>query len=61
MIGTKLVHVFEGAMRYPIGWVQDCDLVVCYCWCDALGSSEMDCGLFISPCELILGVIAMNE
>ena len=31
MIGTKLVHVCEGAVRYPIGWVQDCDLVVCYC------------------------------
>ena len=30
MIGTKLVHVCEGTMRYPIGWFQDCDLVVCY-------------------------------
>ena len=25
-----MVHVCEGAMRYPVGWVQDCDLVVCY-------------------------------
>ena len=24
MFGTKLVHVCEGAMRYPVGWVQDC-------------------------------------
>ena len=31
MIGTKLVHVCEGDVRYPIEWVQDCDLVVCYC------------------------------
>ena len=31
MIGTKLVHICEGIVRYPIGWVQDCDLVVCYC------------------------------
>ena len=30
MIGTKLVHIFEGAVRYPVGLVQDCDLVVCY-------------------------------
>ena len=29
MIGTKLVHDCEGVVRYPIGWVQDCDLVVC--------------------------------
>ena len=21
----------EGVVRYPVGWVQDCDLVVCYC------------------------------
>ena len=25
-----MVHVCEGAVRYPVGWVQDCDLVVCY-------------------------------
>ena len=31
MIGTKLVHVYEGAVRYPIGWVKDCNLVVSYC------------------------------
>ena len=30
MCGTKLVHVCEGTVRCPIGWVQDCDLVVCY-------------------------------
>ena len=30
MIGTKLVHDCEGVVRYPVGWVQDCDLVVCY-------------------------------
>ena len=31
MFGTKLVHVFEGTVRYPVGWVQDCDLVMFYC------------------------------
>ena len=31
MIGTKLAHVCERTVRYPVGWVQDCDLVVCYC------------------------------
>ena len=31
MFGTKLVHVCEGAVWYPVGRVQDCDLVVCYC------------------------------
>ena len=30
MFGTKMVHVCEGTVRYHIGWVQDCDLVVCY-------------------------------
>ena len=30
MCGTKLVQVCEGTVRYPVGWVQDCDLVVCY-------------------------------
>ena len=30
MFGTKPVHVCEGTVRYPVGWVQDCDLVVCY-------------------------------
>ena len=34
MIGTKLVHDCEGAVRYPVGWVQDCDLVVCYGLCE---------------------------
>ena len=28
MIGTKLVHVCEGTVRHPVGWVQDCDLYV---------------------------------
>ena len=28
--GTKLVHVFEGTVRYLVGWVKDFDLVVCY-------------------------------
>ena len=26
-VGTKWVHVCEGAVRYPVGWVQDCDIV----------------------------------
>ena len=30
MCGTKLVQVCEGTVRYLVGWVQDCDLVVCY-------------------------------
>ena len=30
MFGTKPVHVCEGTVRYPVGWVQDCNLVVCY-------------------------------
>ena len=30
MIRTKLVHDCEGVVRYLVGWVQDCDLVVCY-------------------------------
>ena len=29
-VGTKWVHVCEGAVRYPVGWVQDCDIVLCY-------------------------------
>ena len=37
-----------------------CALFVCYL-CDSLGSSKMAAGLFISPCEVILDVIAMNE
>ena len=28
MIGTKLVHVCEGTVRHPVGWVKDCDLYV---------------------------------
>ena len=28
MCGTKLVQVCEGIVRYPVGWVQDCDLIV---------------------------------
>ena len=45
-----------------MGWSVHVTLcvVVCY-WCDSLGSSKMDCRIVISPCELILGVIAMNE
>ena len=27
---TKLVQVCEGTVRYPIRWVQDCDLIVVY-------------------------------
>ena len=30
MCGTKLVQVCEGAVRYPVGWVKDFDLVMCY-------------------------------
>ena len=30
MCGTKLIQVCEGTVRYSVGWVQDCDLVVCY-------------------------------
>ena len=30
MCRTKLVQVCEGTVRYPVGWVKDCDLVVCY-------------------------------
>ena len=30
MFRTKLVHVCEGTVRYPVGWVQDCDLVGFY-------------------------------
>ena len=30
MCGTKLVQVCKGTVRYPVGWVQDCDLIVCY-------------------------------
>ena len=30
MIGNKLVKVCEGIVRYLVGWVQNCDLVVCY-------------------------------
>ena len=30
MCGTKQVQIYEGTVRHPIGWVQDCDLVVCY-------------------------------
>ena len=31
------------------------------CLCDALGSFKMAAGLLISPCELILGLVAMKE
>ena len=24
----------EGTVRYPVGWVQDCDIVVCYGLCE---------------------------
>ena len=24
----------EGTVRYPVGWVKDCDLVVCYGLCE---------------------------
>ena len=29
-IGTKMVHVCEGAVRYPVEWFQVDDPVVCY-------------------------------
>ena len=29
-----MVHDCEGALRYLVGWVQDCDLVVCYGLCE---------------------------
>ena len=32
MFGTKLVHACERTVRYSIGWVQNCDLVVGYCY-----------------------------
>ena len=48
-----MVHVCEGAVRYPIGWVKMVTLlcvVACFnnmkivcCWSDVLGSSKMDC------------------
>ena len=52
MIGTKMVHDCEGAMRYPVGWVKMATLlcvvacfnnmkIVCF-WGDALGNSKMD-------------------
>ena len=31
MFGTKLVHVCEGTVMYPVGWVQDGDVIVFYC------------------------------
>ena len=48
-----MVHVCEGVVRYPVGWVKMVTLlcvvaclnnmkIVC-CLCDALGSSKMDC------------------
>ena len=36
-------------------------LVCCYVLCDALGNSKMGCRFVYCSCELILGVIAMNE
>ena len=24
----------EGTVRYPVGWVQDCDFIVCYGLCE---------------------------
>ena len=48
-----MVYVFEGAVRYSVGWVKMVTLlcvvacfnnmkIVCY-WGDVLGSSKMDC------------------
>ena len=56
-IPSVVVDSFE-----TVGWTVHLILcvVVCY-WCDSLGSSKMDYRIVISPCELILGVIAMNE
>ena len=39
MIGTKMVHDCEGAMEFPIGFVQDCDLV-----CVIACMNNMQCG-----------------
>ena len=25
---------YGGTVRYPVGWVQDCDLVMCYDLCE---------------------------
>ena len=30
--GTKSVLVCGGTMRYHVGWVHDCDLIMCYCF-----------------------------
>ena len=30
MIGTKLVHVCKGMVKFPVEWSQVCDLVMCY-------------------------------
>ena len=57
MIGTKLVHDCEGAVRYPVGWVKMVTLlcvVGMMCW----AVPRWTVGLCISPCELIY-VIAM--
>ena len=32
MHGTKPVLFCGGTVRCHVGWVQDCDLVVCYCF-----------------------------
>ena len=57
MIGTKLVHDYEGARRYPVGWVKMLTLL------SVVGvmhwvTPRWTVGLCISPCELIY-VIAM--
>ena len=30
MYGTKPIQVCEGTVRYPVGWVQYCDLIIVY-------------------------------
>ena len=57
MIGTKLVHDYEGAVRYPVGWVKMVTLlsvVGVMHW----ATPRWTVGLCIFPCELIY-VIAM--
>ena len=68
MIGTKLIHDCERAVRYPVGWVKMVTLLcvwlvsitwkLCVVGVMRWTVPRWTVGLCISPCELIY-VIAM--
>ena len=52
MFRTKLVHVCKGTVRYPVGWVQDCDLV-CFAY---MNNMQYEYIMFIYAIDVLVWV-----